>query len=540
MGIWKLWMAMPPDWTIRTIRTKLPPMLSPVWIVGFSGHRSVSDREKAAEDINAVFQNLGERIRKAGGTPALSSSPAAGADLLALEAAKSAGFSIHLTLPLPIDEFRKDFENEAEWHEALRWIENAQNGKDGATITIPQATVSKPECYYESGLEIASSCDVLVVFWDGEAANGLGGTSDVVELAQGLGKPAVRIHSQPKEAGSDGGLDGLPEPWPAPDPVMQRLNELIRLEKPVPISDATSLQNLFDMIADRRAPQFRRGIARAIWIHALAALLGAVPSLFYLAIVSNTGADKSEALKKWGVIAQAFTAVELLLVIGALFVTLLLYWGKTQHRWLTTRLSAELARGLRASRPWLNPLKPPVERHLPAWRRFAITVSLLANSEAMHGKSLEEKKRHYVNHRIADQERHYREKAEPARHAHHRWHAVAKWAAILAPFAVTFALVDKMLDLHLTESWLGAFCGKFLPVALPLTAASATAMRNALDLTRRATRYPEMVERLASLKAPLEAAKTQSVAEQLIMRTEEILLDELIEWNLAASNAGAH
>lgn len=515
-------------------------MLSPVWIVGFSGHRSVPDREKAEEALHAVFQSLGERIRKAGGTPALNSSPAAGADLLALEAAKAAGFSIHLTLPLPIDEFAEDFEDATEWEQARNWIADAQAGKDGTTIMIPQTTAPKPECYYESGLEIVTACDVIVVYWDGQAANGLGGTSDVVELARGQGKPVLHIDSRPTETAAVSPLAALPEPWPAPDPVIQRLNDLIRRENGPPAPDAASLQRLFDGIADRRAPQFRRGIARAIWIHALAALLGAVPSLFYLAMVSQDDGKDSAAIAKWSKIAQLFTGLELLLVLAALALTLLLYWGKTQHRWLTTRFAAEIIRGLRASRPWANPLNPHVERHLPAWRRFAITVSVMAKPDAMAGTSLDDKKRHYLLNRIADQERHFREKAEPAERAHHRWHAVAKGAAILAPFAVTFALLDKALDLHFTQSWFGAFCGKFLPVALPLTAASATALRNALDLTRRATRYPEMVDRLAALRGPLEAAKTHSATERVVVRTEEILLDELIEWNLAASNAGAH
>ncbi|MBL9155721.1 MAG: hypothetical protein JNK37_24810 [Verrucomicrobiales bacterium] len=517
-------------------------MLSPVWIVGFSGHRKVPDREGAARELEMLFQRLAERIKAAGGTPALCTSPAAGADLLALTAAEKAGFSIHLVLPLPVDEFRHDFEDTAEWSIASEWIAKATMDAEGSTIRTPSAILPRPECYYESGLDIVSASDVLVVYWDGEPANGLGGTSDVVDLAKSQGKPVLRVdtRAQPHGAESVSPLTGLPESWPEPDPVIERLNHLIREEHVSATANAGEIQNLFDSIADRRAPQFRRGVARAIWIHALAALIGAVPSLFYFAIVPKSAAPSKESLEKWGKLAQAFTAVELVLVLAALVVTLLLYWGKTQQRWLMTRFAAELVRGLRAARPWLNPLNPQVDRHLPGWRRFAITVSLRACPDALPGESLDKKKQHYLKWRISHQAEHYREKSESAEHAHHRWHTLAKWAAILAPFAVTFALADKMFELELTKSWWGAFCGKFLPVALPLTAASATAMRNALDLTRRATRYPEMVQRLAASELALESAKTELSASQVISRTEEILLDELIEWNLAASNAGAH
>ena len=103
-----------------------------------------------------------------------------------------------------------------------------------------------------------------------------------------------------------------------------------------------------------------------------------------------------------------------------------------------------------------------------------------------------------------------------------------------------FALLDKLCGWKLTESWPGALFGKFLPVALPLLAGAATAMRHALDITRRGHRYPEMAARLQAITETFAPLKTHATAADAVARTEELLLDELVEWQLAARHAGAH
>jgi hypothetical protein len=99
-------------------------MLSPVWILGFSGHRHVPDRDGAARELEVLFQRMAERIKAAGGTPTLCTSPAAGADLVALAAAGKADVSIHLVLPPSANEFRHDFEDAAEWGPRGFWESN--------------------------------------------------------------------------------------------------------------------------------------------------------------------------------------------------------------------------------------------------------------------------------------------------------------------------------------------------------------------------------------------------------------------------------
>ena len=66
-------------------------------------------------------------------------------------------------------------------------------------------------------------CDVLLAVWDGQEAQGLGGTGEIVARARGLGKPVVIVRAgnrlpgteDPTTLGEEQGrvmLEGLPHP----------------------------------------------------------------------------------------------------------------------------------------------------------------------------------------------------------------------------------------------------------------------------------------------------------------------------------------
>lgn len=50
-----------------------------------------------------------------------------------------------------------------------------------------------PEAFWAAGQTIADTVDQLIAVWDGEPSAGLGGTADVVEYRQSLGRPWVRV-----------------------------------------------------------------------------------------------------------------------------------------------------------------------------------------------------------------------------------------------------------------------------------------------------------------------------------------------------------
>jgi hypothetical protein len=117
---------------------------------------------------------------------------------------------------------------------------------------------------------------------------------------------------------------------------------------------------------------------------------------------------------------------------------------------------------------------------------------------------------------------------------------------------ITIKLINEHQHLHLYYpapvdndhadglSWLAAFCFSFLPIALPLAAGVFISLRIALDSGRRTYRYQELTERLTTAAATLETLETEASVRRTVTATEEILLDELVEWHLAERQNGAH
>jgi hypothetical protein len=78
----------------------------------------------------------------------------------------------------------------------------------------------------------------------------------------------------------------------------------------------------------------------------------------------------------------------------------------------------------------------------------------------------------------------------------------------------------------------------FLPIFLPLLAAAAMSLRVVTDASRRAERYGIMFDRLDWMASWFQSLRTPSTIRRAVARTEEILLDELVEWYAAAKDAG--
>ncbi len=521
-------------------------ILTPVWIIGFSGHRNLPHPDATREALLSTLQSLQSAAALKGAKVELYTSAAAGADLLALSCARSLNIPVHLLLPLPEADFAADFEGRGEeWAQASEFIAAARRGDNGGTTRVLRDHPLRDDCYYGQVTRIVDACDLLLVVWDGEAARGPGGTGDAVELAKARHRPLLHISSVNPKALSPAEIE---KSCPAPDAVTSDIEGILTEHSKPALSDAAALQKALDSIANEKAPAFRRGTARVIKLHAAAALLGAVPSLLYLAFIQNPAAPADGEVHRWEIAAGWFTAAEFAIVSASLLLTWLLARKKVKTKWLRARFAAEVVRSVRASRPWLDPLHPQIVRHLPEWHTFAVTAGLMASGDALASPApggdaaliLQAKKTAYITGRLQDQRKHFEEKALAAKQQDKIWHGVAKWAAILAPPAVLFALLDKACGWHLSHSWTGAILAKFLPVALPLTAGVATALRSALDITRRSHRYPEMEERLQAIAEAFPLLRTEQSAATAVARTEELLTDELIEWRLAAEHAGAH
>jgi hypothetical protein len=169
--------------------------------VGFTGHRRVADPAGARAAIDRALQ----RLQAAAGRPlAAVSSGASGSDTLFAEAVLAQGLVWTLLLPLPLAEFRRDF-NDADWQRVQRLLSQAAR----TYVEPPQPT--REDAYLACGLRTVDESDAVIAFWDGQPAAGRGGTAEIVAYVRKQQKPLLWIHAATGEVAAER-LEKLPPP----------------------------------------------------------------------------------------------------------------------------------------------------------------------------------------------------------------------------------------------------------------------------------------------------------------------------------------
>ncbi len=144
-------------------------------VVGITGHRDLpkTDEPRLRECLGEILERL---KAKHAATPLLVlSGMAAGADILAAEESFERGIPVLACLPMPVEEYEKDF-TPAE----LSRFRNALP-RCWDSIVVGSSDV-REKSYVAAGNYIAYYSDLLVAFWDGEPGRGPGGTADIVAL----------------------------------------------------------------------------------------------------------------------------------------------------------------------------------------------------------------------------------------------------------------------------------------------------------------------------------------------------------------------
>lgn len=156
--------------------------------IGATGHRLLTDHEKISAGIEAALIRI-EELRPHSPLTILSSL-AEGADILiATHALKRPGARLIVPLPLPPDDYLKDFvspETGALFSDLL--------ARADEVIQIPQSS-SRDENYQLAGEFVLHNCDVLLAVWDGQLPQGKGGTGQVVALARELQLPLAWVRA---------------------------------------------------------------------------------------------------------------------------------------------------------------------------------------------------------------------------------------------------------------------------------------------------------------------------------------------------------
>jgi len=484
-------------------------------VVGFTGHRQLVNPAEAANAIREALETLRSEIP---GEWIALSSIADGSDQLFSHHARDLGLSWHAILPMSRAEFAKDFT-------AVEWtnVEVALAAADHVRV-IHNESGDREESYLDGGIETVNGADVLLAVWDGDPARGKGGTADVVRYARSIGKPLMIIDGVSHEIRR--------ENWgrlQTSDPVLTDLNGLseaedsTRGENPFKAPDAIFLfQQKCDYHATQGAPQVRRLIVSTVVSHIVATLIAA-------------------ATVAYGLHLLALPWIELMCVTFGLGAALVLrHHMHSHHSWVRCRLAAEFCRSALAT--WGLPRAAPLLQHLDLAGARGLTRALYilhTRSSAARPVPIEEFKRIYLAKRIDDQLAYYDKQVNRAHPLYKRLTALFSVATIFA-FVMTAAYaITRTIDTEMPD-WLRATAFVFLPISLPVAAASAISIISINDLQRRVARYREMRILLEASRAQVASCQTWNSLEHVVLKTERALLQEVIEWHSLRSFSESH
>ncbi|MFE7405757.1 hypothetical protein [Isoptericola sp. NPDC057559] len=181
-----------------------------VWI-GATGHRDVAEVDDFVSAIRSVILETREAVRSAGVDDVVFgvvSALAEGADrVIARTVLEERGAVLEVALPLPADDYERDFVDEASRKEFRELLRRAD------TVRVEPASAERGSAYMLAGYRVVERCDVLIAVWDEGPARGRGGTAEVVAAARRAvpGPVVYRIDPGTWRVERDGGdLDVVP------------------------------------------------------------------------------------------------------------------------------------------------------------------------------------------------------------------------------------------------------------------------------------------------------------------------------------------
>jgi hypothetical protein len=475
-----------------------PGILLPATVaIGFTGHRTLSDEAKCRK---AILEYLEQRKASTSALVYGISSVAAGGDLVFAESCLQLALPLCVLLPLPVEEFRKDFD-------AISWSRAERILRQAASIEVTGGNQSREECYYECGIETVQRCRLLLALWDGGPAQGLGGTENVVSFARGIGKMVVWLHSM---TGAVRVLGERPTEELYDDPELEFLNHLPDPAAPGDTNGPGALVRAWfckvDGTATRSAPQFRR--------------LAAVPIVFTAAAALLSGAGSwAHGVATWLTIATAFGIMAAILGLN-----------RRRALWVRTRVAAEVCRSALAFWSTPTPYDAIGPEVVPELSGVLMSLNLLKMLDRGRSEvSLEDFKRRYRQERVASQISYFLAHAAQSA-AEARRYRTAIWVCIGLASGLNgwlFLSADGIGSFGLGpwQPWLALGASIAFQIA---TVAGALLAVN--DCERRRQRYRELHQQLERWDAELEALRTWPSFLHVAGRIERALLAELIEW----------
>lgn len=458
----------------------------PDWtVIGFTGHRNLADQEAATQSISAALDGLTARF----GSISAISSLAKGSDAAFVRELVKRKIPFRLVLPFPKKRFMADFEPK-DWQDVEPLLAQAFHVEE---VT---GTESDKEAYMDTGIRIVDLADVIIAVWDGQPADGLGGTGDVVSYARALHKPLQcfnpvtgeeaeeRYEQIPKNAMTAG--------WNGPPrlAVEEHFQEL----------DAAALHD---------APATRSLIHRIVLLHLSASAAG-------LFVVS---------LDIQGPAGYMLGALEVALLGTALLLTARHH--RKHEQWIRTRIEAEICRSFLATWPVRTKITRIPKLAIQGFERIMRNLQLAQQMDRSPLSSLECASDEYLRGRIEHQIAYFSRQGQEAQTSLRRLQRLAIASTSTAALLAGVHFVGELFGLQGTAVTVTGL----LSITLPLVSAALFSLILTQEYSRRASRNREMVLMLGEAAARLKAVRTWNGLAHIAIETEEGLLNEAVEWH---------
>lgn len=163
--------------------------------IGVTGHRFLADLDRIHAGLQEAFRVIQH------GWPrqrlVVLSALAEGADRLVAEWGFQHDARLLAALPFSVDEYQKDFATPESRAAFRRLLDQADE-----VITMPPAP-ERNAAYAAVGYYVLDHCDVLLALWDGQEAQGQGGTAQIVAEARSRGKPLIIVRAGNRKPGTN-------------------------------------------------------------------------------------------------------------------------------------------------------------------------------------------------------------------------------------------------------------------------------------------------------------------------------------------------
>jgi hypothetical protein len=493
---------------VKTRHARHASLLSPTWVIGFTGHRHLQNPEKIREAISKTLDSLRREIP---GQLVGYSSVATGADTLFAEEWLASGLPWIALLPRAEEDFKDDF-TEADWAKTSALLQKAASAKSLSGIKEADRDLA----YLECGLLVVDEADVMIAVWDGQPSRGVGGTADIIANARNLNRPLILIDAESSRVTRE---RFSPELFVEPE--MNYLNIVAGYEADS-LSENTDLEervrqffHKVDAKAASIAPRFRLWVAASVIMNAAAAILVAATIGFQ-------------------VTSLVLNLLIFVLTAAAIVAVLLIKRKRAHQKWIRCRVASEICRSALATWNLADVAEPTWFSQFTEFLRLVKTIRLMKLTDSTRQvANMEEWRQKYLTSRVDEQIRYFR-RCRKEFSAAVSVLSLSFW--LFSVLGIARALltgsafgIGPLIPVTPSNPFAWHFMQSFLPIALPL-AAACTLLISIFDINRQLARSKAMEALLIKSREQISKSESLPSLRRAVEAAENALASEVFEW----------